>query len=185
LRATHWINAGCLFAMLASGWRVYNAAPLYAFRFPRELTLGGWLGGALQWHFASMWVLVANGLCYAAVNVCTGRLLRGLGALDPRALATDLRAALRGKLPHERGEYNAVQVFAYAAVMLALVMLVLSGLVLWKSVQFPLLRQALGGYEEARHVHFLAMAFVGVFAIGHVVLAALFPRTLLSMIRGR
>lgn len=185
LRATHWIHAACLALMVASGWRVYNAAPLYAFRFPRDLTLGGWLGGALQWHFALMWVLVINGLAYAAANAWSGRLARGVRSLDPRLLARDLRRAFHGTLHHDARGYNAIQVFAYAAVLFALVLLVLSGLVLWKSVQFPLLREALGGYEAARRIHFLAMAFVCVFAVGHVLLAVCFPRTLLLMIRGR
>jgi thiosulfate reductase cytochrome b subunit len=185
LRATHWINAACLLLMLASGWRVYNAAPLYPFRFPKFVTLGGWLGGALQWHFAVMWLLVLNGLAYLAANAFSGRFRRGLRNLRWRALVTDLGLAFKGRLAHDQTDYNAVQLFAYASAVAALVLLVLSGLVLWKSVQFPLLRELLGGYEAARRVHFLAMAFVCVFLVGHVIMAALFPQTIVRMLRGR
>jgi thiosulfate reductase cytochrome b subunit len=185
LRATHWVNAACLLLMLASGWRVYNAAPLYPFRFPQSLTLGGWLGGALQWHFAVMWLLVINGLAYLATNAFSGRLQRGARNLRWCALVADLRLAFTGRLAHDQGTYNAVQLFAYASAGAALALLVVSGLVLWKSVQFPLLRELLGGYEPARRVHFLAMAFVCVFLVGHVTMAVLFPKTIVRMLRGR
>ena len=64
LRLTHWLNAIAVVIMLMSGWRIYNAAPFYDFVIPKAITLGGWLGGALQWHFAAMWLLAANGLLY-------------------------------------------------------------------------------------------------------------------------
>jgi thiosulfate reductase cytochrome b subunit len=185
LRATHWINAACLLLMLASGWRVYNAAPLYPFRFPQSVTLGGWLGGALQWHFAVMWLLVINGIAYLAANAFSGRFRRGVRNLRWPALLADLSLACRGRLAHDQGVYNAIQLFAYVSAVAALMLLVVSGLVLWKSVQFPLLRELLGGYEPARRVHFLAMAFVCVFLVGHVTMAALFPQTILRMLRGR
>jgi thiosulfate reductase cytochrome b subunit len=185
LRATHWINAACLLLMLASGWRVYNAAPLYSFRFPKLVTLGGWLGGALQWHFAVMWLLVINGLAYLAVNGFSGRFRRGVRNLRWCAIVAELRLAYSGTLAHDQGRYNAIQLFAYVSAVAALVLLVVSGLVLWKSVQFPVLRELLGGYEAARRVHFLAMAFVCVFLVGHVIMAALFPQTIVRMLRGR
>ena len=58
--------------------------------------------------------------------------------------------------------------------------LVVSGLALWKSVQFPLLRELLGGYETARRVHFFAMAALVAFVVVHVVMVALVPRTFLA-----
>src|SRR5215470_20062834 len=73
LRATHWLNALAVLLLVASGWRIYDAAPLYALHFPKALTLGGWLGGALQWHFAAMWLLVVNGSVYLTLNLATGR----------------------------------------------------------------------------------------------------------------
>ena len=186
LRATHWLNALAVVIMAMSGWRIYDASPLFDFKFAKGITLGGWLGGAIQWHFAAMWLLAANGLVYLLCNVATGRLARKFFPLSPRAIFADLLAALRGRLPHaDPRQYNAVQRAAYLFVMVDAVLLVLSGLVLWKSVQFPLLRELLGGYEGARLVHFFAMAALVAFVMVHLAMVALLPRTLLTMIRGR
>ncbi len=123
---------------------------------------------------------------YLAINVFSGRLKRQFFPLSIRQIVVDLFAALKGKLTHDDPRhYNAVQRAAYLFVMLDIVVIVMSGLVLWKSVQFPLLRELLGGYESARRVHFFAMsALVGFFVV-HVVMVALVPRTLIAMIRGR
>jgi thiosulfate reductase cytochrome b subunit len=186
LRATHWLNALAVVILATSGWRIYNASPLFDFKFAKGITLGGWLGGAIQWHFAAMWLLAANGLVYLLCNAGTGRLVRKFFPLSPRAIAADLLAALRGRLSHaDPRQYNAAQRAAYLFVMVDAVLLVLSGLVLWKSVQFPLLRELLGGYETARRVHFFAMAALVAFVAVHLAMAALVPRTLLAMIRGR
>ncbi|OYV42117.1 MAG: hypothetical protein B7X12_10825, partial [Halothiobacillus sp. 20-53-49] len=76
LRLTHWLNALAVVVMVGSGWQIYNASPLFGFRFPSEITLGGWLAGGLDWHFAAMWVLVINGLIYLFFNGVSGRLWR-------------------------------------------------------------------------------------------------------------
>ena len=186
LRVTHWLNAFGVILMVMSGWRVYNASPLFGFVFPDPLTIGGWLGGALQWHFAAMWIIVVNGLLYLIANLVTKRLFTQFFPLSPRAAWADLKAALRGRLSHgDLRIYNTVQRAAYLFVMLDLVVLVLSGLVLWKSVQFPLLRELLGGYETARRIHFFAMTGIVAFFAIHIVMTVLVPRTLLAMIRGR
>ena len=186
VRTVHWINAVAMILMIMSGWQIYNASPLFGFTFSKTITLGGWLGGAIQWHFAAMWLLAANGLVYLMCNAGTGRLLRKFFPLSPRAIAADLLAALRGRLSHaDLRHYNAVQRAAYLFVMLDAVLLVVSGLVLWKSVQFPLLREMLGGYETARRIHFFAMAALVGFVAVHVAMVALVPRTLVAMIRGR
>lgn len=186
LRVAHWLNAVAVLVMVGSGWRVYNASPLFAFRFPREVTLGGWLGGALQWHFAGMWLLFINGLVYLALNLASGRFGRKFFPLTAGDLLRDLRAALRGRLAHaDPHTYNGLQRAAYLFVIVDLALLVLSGLVLWKSVQFPLLREAMGGYDGAREVHFIAMAALLAFVAVHLIMVALVPRTLIAMIRGR
>ena len=186
LRLTHWLNAVAVVLLTTSGWRIYNAAPFFPFELPRALTLGGWLGGALQWHFAAMWLLVANGLLYLIINMVSGRLRRQFFPLTPRLLLADFLAALKGKLAHaDPRHYNMVQRAAYLFVMLDCIVLVLSGLVLWKSVQFPLLRELLGGYESARRVHFIAMALLVGFVGVHLLMVALVPRTLVAMLRGR
>ena len=186
LRLTHWLNALAVLVMVTSGWRIYNASPLYDFSFPISITLGGWLGGALQWHFAAMWFLAINGLIYLAINLFSGRLKRRFFPLSPQGVIHDLWAALRGRLGHaDLSRYNQVQRLAYLFVMLDIELLVISGLVLWKSVQFPLLRELLWGYEGARRVHFFAMALLVAFVAVHLLMVALVPKTLLAMIVGR
>ncbi|MBW0172074.1 MAG: cytochrome b/b6 domain-containing protein [Hydrogenophaga sp.] len=186
MRVTHWINALAVLMLVTSGWRIYNAAPFFAFDIPNGITLGGWLGGAIQWHFAAMWLLVANGLLYLTLNIASGRLFHKFFPLSPSGIWHDAMAALRGKLSHaDPRHYNNVQRLAYLFVMLDIVLLVLSGLVLWKSVQFPVLRELLGGYEFARRIHFVAMAAVVAFVAVHLVMVALVPRTLLTMLSGK
>lgn len=186
LRICHWLNAFALLIMVASGWRIYNASPLFNFSFPNELTLGGWLGGALQWHFAGMWLFGINGVIYLLINIFSGRLKRKFWPLSPRELFNDFIAALRGKLAHnDLSHYNTVQKLAYLFVMIDGIILVCSGLVVWKSVQFPLLREIFGGYDMARFIHFYAMSGMVGFVVVHLIMVALVPRTLLAMLRGR
>lgn len=186
LRLTHWLNALAVLIMVTSGWQIYNASPLFDFEFSRSLTLGGWLGGGIQWHFAGMWLFGFNGAFYLLMNIVSGRIKRKFWPLTPRGILRDLGAALRGKLTHaDPRHYNMVQRAAYVFVMFDGIVLVLSGLVVWKSVQFPLLRELLGGYDTARYVHFLAMASLVGFVALHLVMVALVPKTLLSMLRGR
>jgi thiosulfate reductase cytochrome b subunit len=186
VRITHWINAIAMLIMISSGWQIYNASPLFPFTFPGSVTLGGWLAGGLLWHFAAMWLLVANGLVYLIVGIATGRLRRKLLPIRPREVVRDLGAALTGRLSHaDLAVYNAVQKLLYLAVPLATVAIVVSGLALWKPVQLKELAALCGGYEGARHVHFLAMVFIVAFLAIHVAMALLVPRSLGAMIRGR
>jgi thiosulfate reductase cytochrome b subunit len=187
VRVTHWINALAVVLMVMSGWQIYDASPIFpVLRFHPAITLGSWLGGALLWHFAIMWLLVANFLIYLGLNLASGRLRRKLLPIRFKSLATDLVAALRGRLGHEDlTHYNAVQKFAYLVVIADIVFLILSGLSIWKSVQFPLLRALMGGYDNARVVHFFAMSVLVAFLVVHVVMVMLVPRSLLLMTRGR
>jgi thiosulfate reductase cytochrome b subunit len=186
LRIAHWLNAAAVVVLVTSGWRIYNATGFLGFTIPAAWTLGGWLGGALAWHFAAMWLLVANGVIYLAINLVSGRLRRQFLPIPPRQVLRDLAAALRGRLSHaDPRHYNSVQRLAYLFVMVDIILVVMSGLVLWKSVQFPLLRTLLGGYEGARRVHFFCMAGLCGFIVVHVVMVALVPRTLVAMLRGR
>ena len=185
LRITHWLNAFAVLILVASGWRIYNASPLFDFRIPKDITLGGWLGGALQWHFAAMWLLAANGLIYVIMNLATGRLRAKLLPVRIRELIADMKAALTGKLVHaDPRHYNAVQKVAYLFVTLDATVLILSGLVIWKPVQFPLLHSLIGGFEMARFVHFYAMAALVLFFVVHIVMVAIVPRTFIAMLRG-
>src|SRR5215217_8214125 len=185
VRITHWINAFAIFLMVLSGWRIYNADPFLGFRFPDTWTLGGWLAGALQWHFAAMWLLALNGLVYLTYGLLSGHLWRKLTPLNPAVVLHDIGNALRGKLAHDDlAVYNAAQRAAYLGVIVLLVLLILSGLVLWKPVQFHALGMLMADYEGARYVHFFCMSAVVFFVIVHVLMVALVPRTFPSMFTG-
>jgi thiosulfate reductase cytochrome b subunit len=186
VRITHWINAVAMVLMIMSGWRIYNAAPLFPFVFPDSITVGGWLAGALDWHFAAMWLLVMNGLVYVTFGIAGGRFRRKLLPIRPADVIADARAALTGRLSHaDLFAYNAVQKLLYLGVVLAGLVIVLSGLAIWKPVQLQELTALFGGYEAARYVHFFAMAAIVGFLIVHVVMALLVPRSLRAMITGR
>ena len=185
VRITHWVNVFAMLIMVLSGWRIYNASPLFSFRIPAELTLGGWLAGALQWHFAAMWLLALNGLAYLLYGLVAGHFRASFLPLTPRSVWADFKNALRGKIAHQLGVYNAVQRAAYAGVIGVAIALVLSGLAIWKPVQFQELAALMGGYEGARVVHFVAMTLVVLFVFVHVAMVALVPRTFLPMLTGR
>ena len=185
VRITHWINALAMLVMIGSGWQIYNASPLFNFTFPRN-SLGGWLAGGLLWHFAAMWLLVANGLVYIILGLATGRFRRKLLPVGPREVARDLAAALAGRLSYaDLARYNAVQKVIYLGILLVGIVIVASGLAIWKPVQFAPLATLLGGYEAARFVHFFAMAAIVLFLVLHVVMAVLVPKSLRAMILGR
>lgn len=185
VRVTHWLNVVAMVVMIGSGWQIYNASPLFPFTFPRWATLGGWLGGAIAWHLAGMWLLVGNGLVYVIYGVVGRHFMRSFLPLTPGIVWRDLREALTFRLRHKLGAYNAVQRLAYVVVLALGVLAVLSGLSLWKPVQLHWLASLLGGYEVARRVHFLAMSGIVAFVVLHLALVALVPRTLPSMITGR
>ncbi|TBU79794.1 thioredoxin reductase [Pseudomonas daroniae] len=184
VRLTHWLNAICMVCMFMSGWGIYNASPLFAFRFPAELTVGGWLGGSLAWHFAFMWLLLINGLIYVSYGLISGHFKRDFLPVTARAVKRDLADALRFRLVHEKGVYNAVQRLMYGLVLAAGVLVVVSGVAIWKPIQLQELVALLGGYDIARYVHFVAMAAIGAFVVVHLALVLLVPKTLLPMITG-
>ena len=185
VRVTHWINAFAAIAMLMSGLRIYNASPLYGFRFPAEVTLGGWLAGALSWHFAVMWLLVINGLAYLAYGVFSGHFVRKLLNLGAMAAYRNIRLEMKYLMFHGTGEYNIIQRFLYVIVILDVILLFFSGLALWKPVQFQGLAAFLGGYEQARHTHFLGMTILFLFLLIHVSVAFAIKGTIKSMFTGR
>jgi len=184
VRVTHWVNAYAIVCMVTSGWAIYNASPLFPFTFPAWATLGGWLGGAIAWHLAVMWLMLGNALVYLAGGLLSGRLRRVMLPVSPARFAQDLKAALTFRLDHRDGVYNAVQRLAYITVLLLGGLAVLSGLALWKPVTLPF-AELMGGYEVARRIHFIAMAGIVGFVVIHLALVALVPRTLLSILFGR
>ena len=186
VRTVHWINAVAMVLMIMSGWQIYNASPLFGFTFSHSITLGGWLGGALLWHFAAMWLLMINGLVYLALGLVTGRFARKLLPITPAGVLSDTRAALTGKLSHDDlTKYNYVQKLLYAGIIVIGILIVLSGLSIWKPVQLQYLTALFGGYDVARYVHFICMAAICLFLVVHVALALLVPKSLRAMIIGR
>lgn len=198
-RVMHWINALAILVMIGSGWRIYNyypALPIH-FGFPYYLTLGGdftidetinmedGLANALAWHFAAMWVLMLNFIAYIIVGFVSGHFRRDFLPVTARAFARDFFAALRGRLGHQLGEYNAVQKVFYWGVLAAIVVTILSGLSIWKPVQLQALTWLFGGYEFARVVHFFGMAAIVAFLVVHLALTALVPKTFVAMVLGR
>ncbi len=186
VRVTHWLNALAMLVMIGSGWQIYNASPIFGFTFPREITLGGWLAGGILWHFAAMWLLVVNGLVYLALGIASGRFRRKLLPIRLSGILHDIRAALAFRLSHDDlSVYNYVQRLLYLGVILAGIVIVLSGLSIWKPAQLQELTALFGGYDNARIVHFFAMSAIVGFLVVHVLLALLVPRSLKAMIVGR
>ena len=186
VRVLHWVNAVAMILMIMSGWQIYNASPLFDFTFSRSITLGGWLGGALLWHFAAMWLLMLNGLLYLILGFATGRFRRKLLPITPGGVVSDTKAALTFKLSHaDLSRYNQVQKLLYTGIIAVGIVIVLSGLSIWKPVQLQYLTALFGGYEAARYVHFFCMAAIVAFMVVHVVLALLVPKSLRAMITGR
>jgi thiosulfate reductase cytochrome b subunit len=187
VRVMHWINAVAIILMIMSGWQIYNASPLFtSLRFSHSITLGGWLGGALLWHFAAMWLLTVNGLVYLIVGFATGRFKSKLLPITPGGVISDTKAALTGKLSHDDlTRYNQVQKLLYAGIIIVGVVIVLSGLSIWKPVQLQWLTALFGGYDVARYVHFFCMSAIVAFLVIHIALAVLVPKSLRAMIIGR
>jgi len=186
VRVCHWLNVIAVLIMITSGWAIYNASPLFSWNFPDAITLGGWLAGALQWHFAGMWLFAVNGLVYLVYGIASGHFRRKLLPITPRAVLHDIREALRGKLAHEDlSVYNTAQRGAYLALILLLILMIATGIVIWKPVQFYWLGQFMGDYEGARLLHFFSMATIAFIVFVHVVMVVLVPRTFPTMFTGR
>jgi thiosulfate reductase cytochrome b subunit len=187
VRVMHWINAVAIILMIMSGLQIYNASPLFtSLTFSHSITLGGWLGGALLWHFAAMWLLIINGLAYLITGFATGRFSKKLLPISPRGVISDAVAALTFKLSHDDlSKYNQVQRLLYAGIITVGIVIVLSGFSIWKPVQLQYLTALFGGYDIARYVHFFCMASIVAFLVVHVLLALLVPKSLRAMIIGR
>ncbi|WP_407531111.1 cytochrome b/b6 domain-containing protein [Methylobacterium oryzisoli] len=197
LRLAHWTMAIAILVMIGSGWRIYNAEPILPFRFPLALTLGGDVEAALArhgdpgvataiaWHFAGMWLLGAAFGLFLLHGLISGHFRRDYLPLTPRAFLRDFSDALRFRLEHRLGVYNAVQKAFYWCVILALVVVILSGIAIWKPVQTYPLETLFGGFQGARTVHFLAMTAIAGFLVIHLALVAIVPSTLVAMITGR
>jgi thiosulfate reductase cytochrome b subunit len=186
VRIMHWINAIAILVMISSGWKIYNDDVIFGWlHFPDSLTLGRWAQNGLQWHFFGMWIVALNGLAYVTYGFATGRFRRMLLPIHLRDLLAAINDALHLRLAHDDPtQYNAVQRLLYIGVMLVVVLIVLSGLALWKPVQFSEFAWLFHNFQTTRVVHFLCMTAIVLFLVVHVALALLVPRTLVAMVTG-
>jgi len=187
VRIMHWTNAVAMLIMITSGWKIYNDDVLFGWlHFPDAIIPGPWAQHGLQWHFFGMWILGLNGLAYVIYGFASGRFRRMLVPIRIPELVGDVRDALRFRLAHDDPtRYNMVQRLLYIGVLIAGVLIVLSGLVIWKPVQFSELLVLFGGsFQLARLVHFLCMSAIVGFVLVHVTLALLVPHTLVAMVTG-
>ena len=182
IRIMHWMGVYAMGCMIFSGWEIYNASPSLPFMFPAWTGLGGWLGGALAWHLSAMWLLFADGIAYLIYGFASGHFRRDLKPPRPAEVGHDLVAALRARLKHRMGHYNAVQRVLYAGIIVVIMLQVMTGLAIWKPVQFGWLAGLFGGYPIARGIHLTGMFCIVAFVLVHVAMVAIHPSTLKSMI---
>ena len=182
----HWINAVAIIVMVTSGWGVYDDDAIFGWLyFPDWLRLGSWAAASLLWHFAAMWLLGINGAAYLIYGVATGRFRRKLLPIRVGDIFQTLRETLRLHLAHEDlTQYNAVQKLLYIVVILAGIMQIVTGVAIWKPVQFAWLTALLGGFQGARLAHFLGMSVIVGFLAVHIALALAVPQTLWAMLTG-
>ncbi len=186
VRVMHWTNAVSMVVMIMSGWGIYNDSVILHFvYFPRAVQLGSWAAEHLLWHFAGMWLLIANGLAYLIYGFGTGRFRERLLPIRLADIVETVCETLRFKIAHEDlTVYNAVQKLLYIVAILAGIAQVVSGLAIWKPVQFSGLVGLMGGFQNARLIHFGGMAVLVGFLVVHVALALLVPQTLWAMLSG-
>ncbi len=182
----HWTNAIAMFILIGSGWKIYNDEVLFGWlHFPEEFTIGGEAQGALQWHLFAMWILMLNGLAYLIYGIVTGRFRRMLTPIRITEILSNIRDALRFRLGHDDlTRYNGVQKMLYTGIIVVGILQVLTGLAIWKPVQFSELAALFGSFQTARLLHFLCMTAIVAFVLVHVALALLVPRTLVGMLTG-
>lgn len=197
VRVTHWLMALAMLIMIGSGWRIYDASPIFGFRFPDWATLGGnvetalavhndpGVASAIAWHFAAMWILGLSYLLFVLWGILSGHFRRDFLPVGPRAFMRDFIAAARFRLDHRLGEYNAVQRVFYWGVLGLVALMLVSGVAIWKPVQTDPLVDVFGGFQGARLVHFIGMSLIAGFLVVHVALVILVPRTFLAMVTGR
>jgi thiosulfate reductase cytochrome b subunit len=182
----HWTNAVAMLIMILSGWGIYDDFVIIrGFHFAPYMRLGDWAAPSLQWHFAGMWLLALNGLAYLLYGVATGRLRERLLPIRIHELFQTVRDALHFKIEHhDLTVYNAVQKLLYIVVVLAGISQVVTGLFIWKPIQFSFAVAPLGGFQAVRIEHFVGMSVIVGFLVVHVALSLLVPKTLWAMLSG-
>jgi thiosulfate reductase cytochrome b subunit len=200
IRLAHWITIPLLVIMAGSGLQIFAAYPAlgprggqyawYPFQNvapPSWMRFGGWLAGARHWHFAIAWFLILNGIFYLFYLGASGEWRRRV--FLPRrdtsnALAMFAYYVRIRKTPPPEDFYNGLQRLAYTSAIIFGIVVVLSGLAIYKPVQLHLLTALFGGYDWARVVHLSCLVLLAFFAATHIILVALHPRTILTMVTG-
>ncbi len=184
VRFAHWVNAVTISVLTMSGLQIFNAFPSFGDKVPQvdlisavpqAVTLGGWLGGALQWHFTFMWIFIGAALLYVLYQAASGhyRTVLFVPSDLPHVWPMVRHYFLFGPKPPATAQYNALQKLAYTSALALGAVSLLTGLVMFKPVQFSVLGLLFGGYHGARLVHFLAMCGLLSFIPGHLVMVAL------------
>ena len=186
IRIMHWTNAAVMIVMIMSGWGIYNDDVIIGgLHFPAFMRLGSWAAESLLWHFAGMWFLAINGMCYLAYGMASGRFRAKLLPVRIGELVRTVIDTLHFRIKHDDiTTYNAVQKLLYIVVILAGILQVVSGIAIWKPVQLSWLVDLFGGFQGARLAHFLGMAVIVGFLVVHVALALLVPSTIKAMLTG-
>jgi Ni/Fe-hydrogenase b-type cytochrome subunit len=183
VRFCHWAQAIALAVLIPSGLQIFNAFPSFGdkiperdlFVVPAPFTLGGWLAGALQWHFTFAWLLIVSLVVYIGYQAITrnGRQVlftrHDISGVWPMAR----HYFLFGPKPTVREVYNPLQKLAYTAAIALTLLAVITGLALYKPVQLSWLIWMLGGFGLTRVWHFLAMCGLLAFIPGHLIMVAL------------
>lgn len=200
IRLAHWINIPLIIIMAGSGLEIFAAYPAlgpqgaqyrwYPFQNdapPSWLRIGGWLAGARYWHFTIAWFLVLNAVIYLVYMIASGEWRRRL-FIPSRDISNALAMFayyLRVRRNPPPGDfYNGLQRLVYTSAILIGVVVVLSGLAIYKPVQLYWITAAFGGYDFARVVHLGCLGLLALFTVLHLVLVTLHPRTIVAMVTG-
>jgi len=183
VRLCHWLSALAVTILVASGLEVFAAFPSFGDKVPQRdlfippdiVRLGGWLGGALQWHVTFAWVLITTGFVYTIYQTITGNYQQVLFSRgDVRGVWPMARHYFGfGPRPPQRATYNPLQKLAYTTAIAAGGALVVTGLALYKPVQLSAIVWAAGGLRLLRIWHFAAMSVLLAFIPGHLIMVAL------------
>ena len=195
VRLCHWLNTVSLFVMAASGLGIFRAFPSFGAKVPQHdflnvpasLTLGGWLGGGLQWHLTFAWLYVATGVTYLGYQILSGNVRQAL--FVPRDVP-GVWPMIRhyfffGRKPPQTEAYNPLQKMAYTSAILLGALSFLTGIVLFNPVQFSFLASLMGGFHWARVWHFGVLGALVLFVVGHLVMVVLHGwNNFMSMLSG-
>jgi Ni/Fe-hydrogenase b-type cytochrome subunit len=195
VRFSHWLNMVALFVLVGSGLQIFRAFPSFGAKIPQEdllhwpkaFALGGWLGGALQWHLTFMWIYIATGVFYLGYQVFSGNYRQVLFVpSDGRGVWPMARHYFFfGPKPPATEAYNPLQKLAYTSALGLGVLSVVTGLAVWKPVQFSWLAWLMGGFHLARVWHFVVMWGILFFLLGHLVMVVLHGwNNFMSMLTG-